>query len=527
MVLSVGGAQLLRLVPKERLHTAAAEANFRRASCGSSTVGLRHAALIAGLLNEQEAWLHSAHVAGTPLDARHSTREQPSSEPLGSRLFRTVSRGQRMEACVASAAIAAQKRELLVPAGDNRCGEEEQKGGPHGFLGHNELHKKSVLHKGHQIHIAFLQFAKRKYGNGLRAWVELDPEKTMRIGQMQFIRQVLEIGFNGNPHTMWKYLSNRHQTGTITLLDLDPVAAMLLAGFKNATSAVHGCTIKHKDVFDLLDENRSGKIYKDEFICAMRQFSFRGSSAHLFDLLDLRRMGSINVDDLAFIDRWSPPPYLFCVPDHGALQALKDILLHLHLTLLRGWRKVLDRDSKLRITWAEFSSVVSKIQARMQNKAARPLPMELLDRLPKTKEELRCCWRAIDVHCSGWVALSEFDEASYHILGEFKRWAVKSHGTVLKAFHQLDAGRPEGEDLAGRKDGKLSLGEFKRGLKGDPHWKGDIQALFEALDLNNVGTLTESEVKFLDNWDIDWDDWEVSIKEESRGDMASPREQKR
>ena len=32
-----------------------------------------------------------------------------------------------------------------------------------------------------------------------------------------------------------------------------------------------------------------------------------------------------------------------------------------------------------------------------------------------------------------------------------------------------------------------------RGSKGDPHWKGDIQALFEALDLNNVGTLTESE----------------------------------
>merc|ERR1719446_1719150 len=48
--------------------------------------------------------------------------------------------------------------------------------------------------------------------------------------------------------------------------------------------------------------------------------------------------------------------------------------------------------------------------------------------------------------------------------------------------------------------------------KAEQEFHGDIEFLFDALDLHHSGSLGESEVRFLDQWDIDWEDWEVSTK---------------
>merc|ERR1719160_276921 len=48
----------------------------------------------------------------------------------------------------------------------------------------------------------------------------------------------------------------------------------------------------------------------------------------------------------------------------------------------------------------------------------------------------------------------------------------------------------------------------------DFSFKGDIEFLFDALDINNVKMLSESEVKFLDGWDVEWEDWQVTTKQQ-------------
>jgi len=399
-------------------------------------------------------------------------------------------------------ALAAQKRDSMPtewtsPAGEDD--EEEKCAARHGFLGHNELHTKSVLHRGYQILTDFMQFSKKKHGNAMRTWFHLDPDEHMRIGQMQFIRQVQEMGFHGNPHAMWKYLDSQ-QTGTITILELDPPSAMLLSGFKHLMNCMVGPKIDRAEFFNFFDLNRSGKIYKKEFVSVINELGYRGPSQHLFNLLDRHRSGWINTRDLLFLDRWYPPPYLFSTPNFDLLQAVKDALKHVHVSILRGWRKVLDRDSNMRISWAEFSGAFRHLSD------IKTLPVELQKRLPKNLEDLSSAWRALDAGCAGWAALREFDEASFQILREFKRWAVENHGSLYKAFHDLD-----------NANGKLTMNELKRGLKGEKtEFRGDIEFLFEALDVGNVGTLSEHEVKFLDAWDIDWEDWEVSTKNRSK-----------
>merc|ERR1712028_296089 len=97
--------------------------------------------------------------------------------------------------------------------------------------------------------------------------------------------------------------------------------------------------------------------------------------------------------------------------------------------------------------------------------------------------------------------MREFDMASFEVLREFKEWALTHHGTMSKAFHDLD-----------NANGKLTLNELKRGIKPEHNFEGDIEFLFDALDVNNLANLSDNEVRFLDAWDIEWEDWEVQSK---------------
>ena len=186
---------------------------------------------------------------------------------------------------------------------------------------------------------------------------------------------------------------------------------------------------------------------------------------------------------------------MFCTPDRAGLQALKDALKSLHQSIIRAWRKVLDPDSNMRLSWVEFAEAFEKIRCE------RSLPAEIKERMPKTRQDLASAWRALDADCSGWAAMREFDVESFEVLREFKEWAMTHHGSVSKAFHDLD-----------NANGKLTLSELKRGIKPEHNFKGNIEDLFEALDVHNLANLSDNEVKFLDTWDIEWEDWEVQSK---------------
>merc|ERR1711975_174070 len=102
----------------------------------------------------------------------------------------------------------------------------------------------------------------------------------MKICKMQFIRQLLDIGFRENAHAMWKFLDLR-QTGTISIQELDPSAAKLLSGFKLLLLNACG-TVSPRDFCGFT----SGcKLNKEEFSYALTALGFRGCTSRLFDLL--------------------------------------------------------------------------------------------------------------------------------------------------------------------------------------------------------------------------------------------------
>merc|ERR1712061_569688 len=91
----------------------------------------------------------------------------------------------------------------------------------------------------------------------------------------------------------------------------------------------------------------------------------------------------------------------------------------------------------------------------------------------------------------------------FRAVSEFKRWADRVHGGVMPCFRHLDSST--------NSNGKLSKWEFAKILVQPECYGGDVDFLFENFDVNNVGKLTEDDVKFLDYWDISQEDMEVEM----------------
>jgi len=67
--------------------------------------------------------------------------------------------------------------------------------------------------------------------------------------------------------------------------------------------------------------------------------------------------------------------------------------------------------------------------------------------------------------------------------------------------------------------GKLKLWEMRKFLEGPVSFNGDIDLVFESLDMNSSGSLSENEVTWLDSWDVLYD---KSLYEESDPLAAPP-----
>merc|ERR1719277_1427748 len=101
----------------------------------------------------------------------------------------------------------------------------------------------------------FHAFTNRRYGNSVRTWFILDPEEQMKIGEKPFLRACEEIGFKGDRSCLWRYLDS-DQTGVVTLSELDPRAAMLLAEFRLLMNRNYNGVAAN--IYRMIDSNRSG-----------------------------------------------------------------------------------------------------------------------------------------------------------------------------------------------------------------------------------------------------------------------------
>lgn len=537
------GASMLREVKLDRLHAGAAEANFQRASRGTSLLALRHAAHALQLLADTDRKLPglppSAVRGASPQTARCparrltalaalaeadplSSRAAPSpkekvralsspksarvsdeafarnlargsSTPMTSRLSDEVfSRFQRMESLVAGQAEAAQRR-ASSPRTMVRVGSLER-------VQEEKTSRRSSLQKGFQAKEIFFDFAQRRFGNMVRLWAQLDKEENMKLGEMQFLRSCEEIGFRGNVHALYRYI-DCDRSGILTFEEVDPRSTLQLMAFKSFMEKRFGGATR---AFAILDQNKSRRVYKAELVEALAHHKFEGHGPSLFELLDRRGSGFVVQSDLAYLDRWEAKPYFFVSPDNEGLEKLRSSIVEfMGPALFRAWHKFFDRDGSMRVGWDKFC-----MGCRRLKRTSITMPPGFLE----TEQSMAGVWRALDPDCLGWIALRHFDAKGHAVIAEFKLWSDRHYGSVMGAFQVID----------NNGSGRCSLREMRKACK-EKGFSGNLEELFNFFDKDGSGALSATELRFLDSWDLEWEEWEMNQPHSIRGGRRSPR----
>mmetsp|Transcript_30010 Transcript_30010/g.65531 ORF Transcript_30010/g.65531 Transcript_30010/m.65531 type:complete len:712 (+) Transcript_30010:46-2181(+) len=530
MALDAGGgtmaqedAQHLQVVAEDRLNATAAEANFRRAALGASLVALRHAALALRLINEREELLvgelpspTSAEAAAAEAAARLQQVEsivahraaEVSRRPAVVEIWRRQRLRQRCLSRASQGQDSSSPRTGMSPPPSGRRSRHtprqsrstntrsRQSSREREEVAEEALpspSKPSPLQRGLQALEEFLEFTRRRFGNSVRLWFMLDPAGTMKIGEKQFQRGCEEIGFRGNSLALWKYL-DRDLMGHITLLEISPSDAILLAEFKVLIQQHFGGSTA--TTFKRLDDNFSSRVFKPEFKKGVRSLGYKKSAGRLFDLLCRQGQLYVKAENLAFLEHWNPPAYLACESDDRGLKVLKDSLSKAYDNMLRAWTKELDQDKSMRVSWEEF-----KIFCR---RWAKSKPSE---GLPETEAQIAAVWRSLDDDCSGWIALREFDPPAFEVLASFKRWAMRTHGGVRDFFRKLDSDNEQAN--------RVTKVQLRKALKDQGLDRESIDLLYEGLDADGDSFLSEADVRYLDKWDLLWEDAEAAAADSS------------
>lgn len=471
--------QILSRIPEDRLHAHAAEANFRRAARGASLLALKHAALALRLFGRRK-----------PAESEDNSRATSTPEPENLSLSEeeVAARVRGTEDLVAFRAVVDSKHRTS-PARRSEAKKTTSWDPSPPEVQHGGTTRLSARCKGLQAWEHFRNFGIRRYGNLLHLWFVIDPEEQMKIGEMQFARACEGMGYRGNVAALWRYLDMDH-SGHITLQEICSSSAVMLADFKLFIEDKFGGSVSK--AMRTVDDNHSNRVQKNEFVASMQNLAYEGNAKILFDLLARSAFGCLTVENLKFLEQWNPPPYLFSQPDERGLRALKDVLLDQHPNLLRAWLRVLDADKTMRVSWEEWQRACVKI--------ARTAPAGQSG-LPKTEGQRAAAWRALDEDCSGWISLREFDPESFSALAAVKRWVDREHGgLVAKALRE--AARRGASEEQGIKSALKSI--LKKDVKMT---KSELRLLFEGLDCKDEKVVSEGDLKFLERWDIEWEDW--------------------
>lgn len=496
-VVAAAAVPRLQRVSGERLHAKGVEANFQRAARGASLCALQHAAVLLQMHGQR------------PLPPQGE--RAPAAEDVELRLSPTevAARVQRAEDLVsfrASAAsqVAASRRSSPSPRVSPRRSSKLSSlcDGSSAVMAGSDVGRHSVMQRGFQAWQEFQSFAIRRFGNPVRLWFAMDPEENMKIGEMQFARACEEMGYRGNVAALWRYL-DRDGTQHVTLKEVDAASSVLLAEFKFLISQVFGGSVTR--TVEVLDANRSNRIFKAEFVAALRELGYQGPAKRLFDLLARQSLGFMAPSDLAFLEKWDPPPYLFSKPDAEGLRHFQEALLSVHANTLQVWVKSLDRDKNMRVSWQEFRSTCSRLH----------LVTPKVQNTLKKDAQIAAIWRALDMECSGWVSLREYDRRSFDVLSQFKRWLDQACGGSAAQALRTSTKMAKDDDIddIGAKpvpNGGTTRHAMKHMLHKSGFSKEAASILCDGLDVKDCGVLTEADLKFLEKWDLAWEDWLAS-----------------
>lgn len=332
----------------------------------------------------------------------------------------------------------------------------------------------------------FKQFLKQRYGGYVRAWrVGLSPEGMSVLQKRHFLKALANIGWHKDVRLLWKAF-DKDDSGCISIDELDLQSASILAKFHAWVFEVAGGV---SQAFQILDVTKSRRVAQADFAAVLKEHKVQVPAKLLFHGLDKCGTRWLVEDDLYFMERWKPFPFLLAKPNPQAREDFKHLILKHYRSYLKAWRRVMDQDCSNRCNWDEFQNACKKIGFN---------------------SDVAGAWRDFDDDLSGFITLNELDPSSSDTLRKFKMWADEQFGSVRHAFGVFD------DDGSGQVTGQ----EFRCACR-IYGYDGCASSLFRALETDGGGTLSLDEVAFLDNWHFGGeDDTEGDDDERSKSKLS-------
>jgi Ca2+-binding EF-hand superfamily protein len=323
------------------------------------------------------------------------------------------------------------------------------------------------------VKVKFKALLKQSHGSYIRAWRRiLSPDDSMVLRKVQFFAACSELGWASDVRRLWRSFgkaSNKDEAGFISIEELAPKSAEVLAHFREWMVSNFG---NASNAFRQLDRHNKKSLTKQDFVAAVEDFGFEWPPFKLFHDLNKGDTRMLVMDDMLFLDRWTPPAFLTASPNHDAVEQFKAMVLAKFRSYLKAWRRIMDTDNSNHCDWQEFQIACGK---HLQ-----------------FHKDVPGAWRALDKDLRGYISLAQIDPSSAQRLQQFREWATTEFGSVKSAFRVFDV------------NGNWSVGhnEFRNACR-IYGFHGDASKIFKGLDVERNSALSMEEVNFLDDWDIE------------------------
>lgn len=341
-----------------------------------------------------------------------------------------------------------------------------------------------------QALLAFMSFLRScsMGGNLMQTWRSLlDPDGILYVQKSDVQRACAQVGWRGDVSVLWSALDASN--GRAALEEFGFKEARALALFRSWAYAAAGGIQEiwqrllslergfQRRRRSLLPQQPLDALDRQAFAFAIGRIQAPGKAQvedpnYLFSILDWEPHGKLQYKDLRFLEFWEPVKWLSEQPDLNVAASFKETVLSKYGNHpVKAWRLCLDMDGTGICRWVAFNQACERIQ---------------------WKGNCAKAWLGLDRQSLGFITLHNINAEVAENLALFRRWCFATYGGVAIAFHALDA---DGS-------GSLSEEEFVTVIQNSS-LKGDALGAWNALNLEGSDILSEREMDFLDDMELD------------------------
>ncbi|CAK9070079.1 unnamed protein product [Durusdinium trenchii] len=350
-----------------------------------------------------------------------------------------------------------------------------------------------------QALLAFMSFLRSSSlgGNLMQTWrTLLDPDGCLSVQRSDIERAATQVGWRGDVSSLWSALDAPGGRAALEefgfkearALALFHAWAAALGGVKEAWSRLLGVERGYQRkrrasamvVQPLAPQAASASLDRPAFVFALTRVHAKhvqpvdetSFSNYLFSILDWEPHGKLSYKDVRFLESWEPVKWLSEKAGLNEAESFKETVLSKYGNHpVKAWRLCLDLDATGICRWTAFNQAAERIQ---------------------WKGDCAKAWLGLDKQSLGFITLHNIDAEVAENLALFRRWCFATYGGVAIAFHALDS---DGS-------GSFSEEEFVSVIEHST-FKGDAHAAWRSLNLEGSDILSEREMDFLDDMELD------------------------